>query len=79
MKSALNPKNIARSLAVACLLANSNPYTSENSAVVRADQPVHCIREELYGIWNFHVSSDKSTINLFESKELCTHAVPNKI
>lgn len=81
MKSTLNPKNLARSLVVACLLANSNPFSSEStgSGLVRADQPVHCIREELFGIWNFHVSSDKSNINLFESKELCTHAVPNKI
>ena len=24
----------------------------------KADQPVHCLREQLYGVWNFHVSTD---------------------
>jgi len=23
---------------------------------VKADQPVHCLRGQLYGVWNFHVS-----------------------
>jgi hypothetical protein len=23
---------------------------------VMADQPVHCLRGQLYGVWNFHVS-----------------------
>ena len=68
---------LKKSFAVACLLANINPFN--NDVTVRADQPVHCIREELFGIWNFHVSSDKSNINLFDTKELCTHTVPNKI
>ena len=44
-----------------------------------ADQPVHCIREELFGIWNFHVSTDKGNVNLFDTKEVCTHQVPNRI
>ena len=44
-----------------------------------ADQPVHCIREELFGIWNFHVSADKGNVNLFDTKEVCTHQVPNRI
>lgn len=72
-------QNFAKSLAVACLLGNYNPFNNNDQTFVAADQPVHCIREELYGIWNFHVSSDKSNINLFDTKELCTHAVPNKI
>jgi hypothetical protein len=25
---------------------------------VRADQPVHCLRENMYGLWDFHVSTD---------------------
>jgi hypothetical protein len=73
-------KFLGKSLAVACLLANINPFNNEEKgAFVAADQPVHCIREELFGIWNFHVSADKSNINLFDTKELCTHSVPNKI
>lgn len=73
-------KNLARSFAVACLITNTNPFNNEAATpFVAADQPVHCIREELYGIWNFHVSTDKSNINLFDTKELCTHSVPNKI
>ena len=75
----LTYKNIAKSLAVACLISNTNPFSDSASQFVAADQPVHCIRETLYGIWNFHVSSDKSNINLFDSKGLCTHGIPNKI
>ena len=77
-----NYSNLARSFAVACLITNTNPFNNNDEAAspfVAADQPVHCIREELYGIWNFHVSADKSNINLFDTKELCTHSVPNKI
>ena len=72
-------KFITKSLAVACLLFNINPFNNQESKFVAADQPVHCIREELFGIWNFHVSTDKSNINLFDTKELCTHSVPNEI
>jgi hypothetical protein len=33
--------------------------------LVEADQPVHCVRENVYGMWEFHVSKDKGTVNLF--------------
>ena len=59
------------SLAVACLVYNLNP--------IKADQPVHCLRESLFGKWDFHVSSDQATVNVFDSQELCTHSVPNKV
>ena len=36
------------SLAAACLLFNLNPFTE-----VKADQPVHCLRESIFGVWNF--------------------------
>lgn len=49
--------------------------SSHNS--VRADQPVHCLRENMYGVWDFHVSTDTQTVNLFNQKEVCTHNVPN--
>ena len=53
---------------------NINPFDR-----VKADQPVHCLRESLYGEWDFHVSKESSTVNLFDTQELCTHRVPNKV
>jgi len=46
---------------------------------VKADQPVHCLRGQLYGVWKFHVSSDHDMVNLFEVDEVCTHKLPNKL
>jgi hypothetical protein len=40
---------------------------------VFADQPVHCLREKIYGEWDFHVSKDIQFINLFQTREVCTH------
>lgn len=48
------------SLAVACLINNLNPFHS-----VRADQPVHCLKDDVFGTWDFHVNSDINTVNLF--------------
>ena len=53
MKNLIN--STLKSLAVACLLYNINPFEAET---VKADQPVHCLREQLFGVWNFHVSKD---------------------
>ena len=44
---------------------------------MRGDAPVHCLREKIYGTWDFHVTKDVSTVNLFEMKEVCTHSMPN--
>lgn len=44
---------------------------------VRADQPVHCLRESLYGVWDFHVSAQSESVNIFSTQEVCTHKVPN--
>jgi len=33
--------------------------------LTQADQPAHCIRGQLYGVWNFHVNSQTETVNLF--------------
>jgi len=41
-----------------CLLNNYNPF-------VKADQPVHCLRDNVYGQWEFHVSTDIQTVDLF--------------
>ena len=46
---------------------------------MQADQPVHCLREKLYGMWEFHVSKDINNVNLYESKEVCTHSQSNKV
>ena len=61
---------------MACLVSNLNPF-AEN--VVKADQPVHCLREQLYGNWQFYVSNESATVNLFDTKEVCTHSIPNKV
>jgi len=62
-----------RSLAIACLVHNLNPFT------VKADQPVHCLREDLFGNWKFYVSNESSIVNLFDTGEVCTHLIPNKV
>ena len=44
-----------------------------------ADQPVHCLREDIYGSWTFNISNEQQTVNLFETQSVCTHEQPNKI
>ena len=46
---------------------------------VQADQPVHCLREEMYGLWEFDISSESQDVNLFKAQEVCTHKLPNRI
>lgn len=46
---------------------------------MKADQPVHCLREQLFGVWDFHVSKDAGNVSLFDTTELCTHSVPNRV
>lgn len=38
-----------KSLAIALLISSSEK--------VKADQPVHCLRDKAFGVWDFHVSS----------------------
>lgn len=52
---------------------------SSSKLGVKADQPVHCLRENVYGVWDFHVSEDTQNVNLFNTKEVCSHAVPNQL
>lgn len=50
------------------------------SDAVRADQPVNCLRTHLESqVWNFHVSQNTSVINLFQTQEVCTHQLPNRV
>ena len=55
---------------IAMLLGRSN---------VKADQPVHCLRQDIYGEWTFKVSKEQELINLFESRDVCTHNMPNGV
>ena len=43
-----------KSLAVAFLVSNLNPFGGPTE--VKADQPVHCVMENVKGTWEFHVS-----------------------
>jgi len=49
------------------------------SGMARGDQPVHCLRGQEYGEWKFHVSSEAKHVNLFNTSEVCTHMLPNKV
>ena len=70
----INDLSKKMSLAVACLVYNLSP-----SAFVKADQPVHCLRDNAYGEWDFHVSTEVNNVNLFQTQEVCTHERPNHI
>jgi len=46
---------------------------------VRADQPVHCLRGQVYGMWHFYTTEHADKVNLFQIDEVCTHKLPNKL
>ena len=46
--------------------------------LVKADQPVSCLGQAA-GAWNFHMSADAQTVDLFQTQEVCTHQMPNKL
>ena len=46
---------------------------------VKADQPVHCLRDSIYGLWEFQISKDTQNVNLFQAEEVCTHKLPNRL
>jgi DICT domain-containing protein len=45
----------------------------------KADQPVHCLRDKIYGLWEFQVNTQVENINLFETNEVCSHQLTNKV
>jgi hypothetical protein len=49
------------------------------TTVVKCDQPVHCLRQNIYGEWTFYLSTEKSAVNLFQVRDVCTHNMPNGI
>ena len=55
------------------------PVIAALMGLAMADQPVNCLREKIYGIWDFSISKDLQSVNLFQSREVCTHAQPNKV
>ena len=45
----------------------------------KADVPAKCLRANVYGgTWHFYVSQDQQTLNLYQTKEVCTHLAPNR-
>lgn len=46
---------------------------------VRADQPIHCLRGQVYGTWHFYATERADKVNLFQVDEVCTHKLPNKL
>lgn len=48
-------------------------------ASVSADQPVHCLLENVKGTWEFDVANEDDTVDLFKTKEVCTHKIPNGV
>ena len=46
------------------ILALVNNLSMEQ--VAKADQPVHCLKDDAFGTWDFHVSQDTQKVNLFE-------------
>jgi hypothetical protein len=44
-----------------------------------ADQPVHCLRQDIYGQWTFKISKDTQTVDLFQASDVCTHKMPNGV
>lgn len=47
--------------------------------MAKADQPVHCLRQNIYGEWTFILSAESQKVNLFEVKDVCTHNMPNGV
>jgi hypothetical protein len=33
----------------------------------------------VFGVWNFHVNTKSDKVNLFQTNEVCTHTLPNKL
>ena len=53
-------------------------YLAEKKAV-KADQPVHCLRQDIYGEWTFKVSKEADVVDLFEQSNVCSHNMPNGV
>jgi len=49
-----------KNIAIAALI-----YNLSLTDIVKADQPVHCLKDDAFGEWEFHVSQEVSSVNLF--------------
>ena len=61
-----------KSLAVFCLVNNLTPS-------VKADQPVHCLQDDVFGEWEFVANAQADTVNIYSAADVCTHQRPNKV
>ena len=52
----------------ALLVAAAGLFTS---AV--ADQPVHCLRTQVEGVWVFDIQTDQTEYDIFDAESVCTH------
>eukprot|EP00347_Sterkiella_histriomuscorum_P015978 403354969 len=46
---------------------------------VLADQPVHCLREQILGKWEFFITNDAQKVDILNSDTVCTHKLPNRL
>ena len=49
-----------------------------------ADQPIKCPKSGgdvnyIGQVWTFHSSSHSDSVNLYDTKEVCGHQLPNKV
>ncbi|TNV80537.1 hypothetical protein FGO68_gene13534 [Halteria grandinella] len=44
-----------------------------------ADQPVHCLKNEILGTWVFRATKDSFAVDLHYAKAVCTHLQPNRL
>jgi len=65
--------------AIVLMFGDLNVFFPSSRSEARADQPVHCLRGQLYGVWHFYVSDQQDTVDLFKVSEVCTHQLPNKL
>jgi hypothetical protein len=75
------PSKLLQSTLTLLILLGSDDYILDSGGplFVQADQPVHCLRGQVYGVWNFHVNQAVENVDLFSVKEVCTHQLPNKL
>ena len=58
--------------------SNIKFWAFSSIASVYADVPSECTRDQVYGTWDFHVSAEQQQVNVFKSREICTHMMPNR-
>lgn len=49
------------------------------AGLATADQPVHCLKNDVLGDWVFTASRDQFLPDIFSSHSVCTHELPNKV